>query len=169
MKDPASTGAAAAGLLAVALAGCGGEVVGQPQPSPAVSSLVSFDGCTALSQEQLQSLGLRPQGDPLDRAGEVGCSWLGDPFSMSITKDSDDGLAYYEQQAPRFTKYEENAVAGFPGAQIASTATGEECGQVIEVGGGSVVVGISYDPGHQGDPCADALRIAEMIAPKLPR
>lgn len=165
---------AASGLL---LAGCGGGAQGgSPAPaSPTPSALVNFDPCTALTPEELQANGVAPQGKPVDQGvGEVGCEFEGEEVLLTVLKAEQRDLAQWQENQSNFDEFELNQVGSHQGARgIAAGGTGQGvCNQLIEAGDGTVDVVITY-MSAQGleakDPCADAMKVAQQIEPKLPK
>jgi Protein of unknown function (DUF3558) len=164
-------GAVAAGLATLVLAGCAGPTVsGTPSPAsgPTSAAIESVLPCTLLTQQELQQQGQPVQGAPYDTAGETGCSFHGQDFGLDLGK-AKDGLNYFTKRAKQFVSLKENSVNGRSGVQIIISHTGRECTQVMAVGTGDVTVGISYNFGHQGDPCAKVMEIAQLIEPRLPK
>ncbi|WP_190823609.1 DUF3558 domain-containing protein [Saccharopolyspora pogona] len=175
--------AVAFGLFAVAgllLAGCGGGGGSSETTStsevPKSSSLASFDPCTVLTPDELRSFGVDTdmKKDADKGLGDVGCKFMGDPFVLGLTKSENDDLAAWEQRRSNFDKLESNTVAGRKGlVGITNGSTGKGvCRQILEAGSGSVTVQVTYtDPetGKAKDPCADTMKVAEAVAPKLPQ
>ncbi|MGH3977514.1 MAG: DUF3558 domain-containing protein [Pseudonocardiaceae bacterium] len=155
--------------------GCGQQVSGAPVPSGAAGggggALASVDLCMVLNDAELQSLGIRlDTREGTDVLGAVGCDWLGDPFSLALTRDTEETVDDFAARQQNFVSFRENEVAGRPGAQLQVAESGRECAQVMNAGSGSVLVGVraSSSRGPQLDWCAEARRIAEMIAPRVP-
>lgn len=163
-----------AGLL---LAGC--AAAGSDTPSseaePLVGpSLAGFDPCSALSQSDLQHVGVTQPGEQVDENGEVGCDFRGDDeFLLRLSKAETTGLAGWEQQRGGFSSFEPNTVGAREGISAVPADEPEFswCRQIIAVGEGSVSVEIKYnaDTGR-ADPetCAKALDIAQVLEPALP-
>ncbi|MGI8308636.1 DUF3558 domain-containing protein [Saccharopolyspora hattusasensis] len=166
---------ATAGLL---LAGCAGDGSPTMPTSEAATSsaLVSFDPCTVLTPEEMRSFGVdsEEKEDADQGIGDVGCQFMGDPFILGLTKAEKDDMASWESRRGNFDKLESNTVAGRKGLLgITSGSTGKGvCRQILEAGGATVTVQVTYtrpETGKTNDPCADALRVAEMVAPRLPK
>lgn len=171
-----------AGLVALVAAtlvttGCGSpSVPGQASPtgvststSTSASAVIdSVQPCTLLTPQELQQFGQPSPGTPHDAAGETGCEFGGQPFGMTLSK-ANDGLDYFTKHADKFVKVTKNPVNGRAGVQLLISTDGSECSQVMAVGTGYVVVGVVYNFGHTGDPCAKALEIAQVIEPRLPK
>ncbi|MGH3977512.1 MAG: DUF3558 domain-containing protein [Pseudonocardiaceae bacterium] len=163
-------------VAAMTLAGgCGQQVSGAPVPSGAAGggggALASVDMCTVFSDAELQSLGIRlDTREQDDIAGSIGCGWLGEPFTLSLARDVEETVDDFAARQQNFVSFHENEVAGRPGAQLQVAESGQECAQVMNAGSGSVLVGVraSSSRGPQLDWCAEARRIAEMIAPRVP-
>lgn len=180
MRRTRSTAVAVALAAGFLLAGCtGGTGGGETTPTSEEtksSALAGFDACTVLSPEELQSFGVDPNDkeDSDQGLGDVGCNYMGDPFILGLTKAEGDDLASWQQKKDNFDKLEPNTVAGRQGlVGITKGSTGKGvCRQILEAGSGSVTVQVAYkDPetGKTNDPCADATRVAETVAPKLPQ
>ncbi|GAB3676898.1 hypothetical protein GCM10027597_16920 [Saccharopolyspora tripterygii] len=164
---------AAGGLL---IAGCSGSgSSGAPAPEPTPDLLTSFDPCSVLSPEEIQSFGASPEGEPADQElGEAGCDFKGGDFNFGVLKAGDGNEAYWQGQRAQFDKFMPNQVgdrAGFSGISAGGAGQGV-CSQFIYVGKGSVIVDVTYRSDKvQGDEatCAKALEIAQVVEPKLPK
>jgi Protein of unknown function (DUF3558) len=160
---------AAAGLLA----GCGSEASGTP-PSPAVADASKVDMCTILTDAELTRLGIeldtRKQKDEL---GLTGCQWLGKSFTLSLKRDNETVASYKTRRdGPAFTTFSENTVNGRAGVRFSVDPDRTDCTQLID--GGSVSLWIAVAPafsldGPKINSCTEALRIAQMIEPRLPK
>lgn len=159
----------AVGLLA---AGCGSQVSGEPA-SPAVADAGRVDMCTILTDAELTALGIRPETRKQDDVlGVVGCGWVGKPFTLSLNRDKDNLAAYQTRRNdPAFVSFEENTVNGRAGVQLGVRRDRSQCAQFMDGGPVSLVVSVaaSSSLGPPIDPCAEALRIAQMIEPRLPK
>ncbi|MGH3886364.1 MAG: DUF3558 family protein [Pseudonocardiaceae bacterium] len=161
---------AAVGLLT---AGCGSPV-SVPPASPVVVDASRVDMCTVLTDRELSELGIkldtRKQENEL---GVVGCGWVGKPFTLSLERDKDTIAAYKARRDdPAFTSFAENTVNGRAGVQLGVRRDRTQCAQLID--GGPVSLVVSVAPAFSPDPpkidsCAEALRIAQMIEPRLPK
>lgn len=161
-----------AGLLAL-LAGCGTEVAGAPGAAPLPPQEV-VDSCSVLTERQLLDLGAFPESKfPVSELEARGCGWRGDPFTFSLTTDPGTVADYLERRDDAvFASMRANEVNGRPGAQFLLVAHGDEgCGQVVTAGSGGLVVDVSDSSGLAVpvDECAEALRIMQLIEPKLPK
>jgi hypothetical protein len=166
----------------VAISGCGEqEVAGIPAESGVAGSdasglpgaLESFDMCTVMSDQELQYLGLRlDTKEPDETLGAVGCVWLGDPYLLGLSRNPHETIAGFAERrdSPQFTTFKERSVADRDGVQIRTDSAGEGCSQLMAAGSGTVLVLVraSSSQGPPVDPCAEALRIAQMIEPRLP-
>jgi len=159
-----------AGLM---VGGCGTAVSGAPA-SPAVGDASSVDMCTILTDAELTELGVDlASRKKVDELGVVGCQWLGQPFTLRLERDEDTVADYVSRRDdPAFDSFRQNKVNGRAGVQLSVTKAGDQCDQQIDGGPVSLAVGVreafSREP-VQLDPCAEALRIAEMIEPRLPK
>lgn len=152
--------------LALFAAGCGGG-------SPAMTGSRQVDMCTILSGTELSQLGVVATSRiPVDRAGSVGCEWTGKPFILSLERDSQPLASYRARPRPAFISYMENTVSGRPGARFRVDRDGTECEQLMDGGPVSLVVSVAptaADNSQPIDSCTEALRIAELIEPRLPK
>lgn len=151
--------------------GCGAAASGTPAP-PAVGDASGVDMCTILDEPELRGLGIRVDTrEEFDRLGLIGCAWLGGPIRLRLERNEDTVAEYVERQDdPAFTSFRQNSVNGRTGAQFSVSDAGDQCVQLTDGGPVSLAVGVgtSSSQGPPVDPCADALRIAEMIEPRLP-
>ncbi len=161
---------AAAGLLAV---GCGSQVSEAPA-LPAVADASRVDMCAILTEAELTGLGIRPDTrKPFDKVGVVGCGWLGKPFTLRLERDEDTVAAYQTRRDdPAFTSFSDKRVNDRAGVQLSVERDRTDCAQLMD--GGPVSLTVAVAPAFSLDPpkidsCAAALRIAQMIEPRLPR
>jgi uncharacterized protein DUF3558 len=161
---------ATVGLLA---AGCAPPLPAGPRPAVADASKV--DMCTILTDAELSRLGIRlDTREPVDQVSSVGCEWLGRPFTLSLERDNETVASYRTRRlGPVFITFAENAVNGRAGVTFAVDRDGgTDCEQLMDGGSVSLVVHVAstFSPnGPQLDSCAAALRIAQLIEPRLPR
>jgi hypothetical protein len=160
-------------MLAVVAAGCGSQVSGAPAV-PAVADASRVDMCTILSDTQLTGLGIDLNSrKSVNRLGLVGCHWRGMPFTLDLERDRDTVAQYQARRHdPAFTSFADNTVNGRAGAYLSVDRARDDCTQLID--GGPVSLTVSVSPaglytGPKIDSCAEALRIAEMIEPRLPK
>lgn len=155
------------------LAGCGGGIAGTPKSPEGARPAV--DPCTVLADADLAQLGMRLETRrTVEELDALGCGWLGEPLSLTLTTNPDTVADYRARgDDPVFVTLEENQVNDRPGVQTQVDTTGEACTQVMGTGPGVLAVGVALSArasvdGLQVDPCAEALRIAELIEPRLP-
>lgn len=169
MKLGAAVVVAAAGLLA---GGCGWQVAGSPAP-PAVADASGVDMCTILSDGELSGLGIKlDTRQQVDELGVVGCQWVGKPFRMSLERDEDTVAVYVARRDdPAFVTFVENTVNGRAGAHLGVEGDGTDCAQLIDGGPVSLTVAVAPSSTLAApiDACAEALRIAQLIEPRLPK
>ncbi len=160
---------AAAGLL---VGGCGSPSSATPA-APGVGDASHVDMCTILTDAELSGMGIDPSTrQQVDELGVVGCQWVGEPIRLRLERDEDSVAEYVARRDdPAFNSFRENTVNGRAGVQLSVTSTGEQCDQQMDGGPVSLAVGVaaSSSLGPPIDPCAEALRIAEMIEPRLPK
>ncbi|MDQ2882506.1 MAG: DUF3558 domain-containing protein [Actinomycetota bacterium] len=155
---------AAVGVLGVACA-----------PQGAVADARTVDMCTILTDAELNRLGVRPDTrETLDQFGSVGCEWVGKPLRLSLERDKETVASYRSRQrGPAFITFAENEVNGRAGLTFAVDRDGgTDCEQLIDGGSVSLVVHVASTlspDGHPIDACPEALRIAQLIEPRLPK
>ncbi|MGQ0776633.1 MAG: DUF3558 domain-containing protein [Pseudonocardiales bacterium] len=168
-----SHGALAAVFAGLFLSGCGLAASDTPAP-PAVVDASGVDMCTILTDAELSTLGMeldtRKQSDVL---GLIGCHWLGDPLTLGLELNEETVVEYVARRDdPVFTSFRENTVNGRTGVQLSVDSDRADCVQMVD--GGSVSLRVAVSPAFSLEPrpvdsCAEALRIAEMIEPRLPQ
>jgi hypothetical protein len=161
---------AAVGMLAV---GCAARVPGAP-PSSAAADASKVDMCTVLTDAELSRLGIRPDTrKPVDQLGSVGCEWVGKPFALSLERDRETVASYRtRRRGPAFITFAENTVNGRAGVTFGVDLDGSDCEQLMDGGSVSLVVRVASPFSSDGpriDSCAEALRIAQLIEPRLPK
>ncbi|MGH3931764.1 MAG: DUF3558 family protein [Pseudonocardiaceae bacterium] len=131
-------GLAAVGLL---VGGCGSFAPGASAP-PAVGDASQVDMCTILTDAELSGLGIElDTRKPVDRLGEVGCGWVGEPFTLDLERGEDTVAEYAARRNDRaFVTFAENMVNGRAGVRFGVSKSGQDCAQLID-GGAGVVVG----------------------------
>ncbi|WP_229680381.1 DUF3558 family protein [Saccharopolyspora thermophila] len=177
MRMKRSLVAAAFAAVGMTSAACSGGQGNETPPTQQVPKdvLTSFDPCTVLSSQEIQSFGASPEGKPSDLGlGEVGCDFDGDEFDFGVLKASNHDEAYWQGQRTQFDEFTPNQVGGhqgFVGIELSGKGQGV-CTQVMYVGKGSVIVDINYRsdkiPSDEAT-CAKAMEIARLVEPKLPK
>ncbi|MCP2259083.1 Protein of unknown function (DUF3558) [Streptoalloteichus tenebrarius] len=185
MSDPRAR-AALAGLVGVTvlfLAACGGgSIPGQattPEGSASASDtsprggIDKVDPCKLLSASQLSTFGLQTTGKPDKLVSEPYCEYDGDPFSIRVITSPNRNLEKFKSAGQTYDRFEPNQVNGRPGAKIIVAGdTGHGgCVQLMDAGQGSARIQVNYKFGkYEGkDPCADAMAIAKLVEPNLPK
>ncbi len=166
-------GAMAAAVAAIGLlvGGCGSESAGAPA-APAVADASGVDMCTILTEAELAGLGIRlDTREPVDELGLIGCSWLGTRFKLSMERDEETVGAYLaRREGPQFVNFRENTVNDRAGVQFSVTRARPQCVQLLD--GGPVSLRVAVAEAGMGPPidaCAEVLRVAEMVEPRLPK
>jgi hypothetical protein len=154
-------------------AGCGTTGSGTPAVS-AVADASGVDMCTILTDVELSQLGIdldtRKQ---VNKLGVVGCQWVGKPFTLRLERDKDTVAAYQTRRRdPAFTSFTDDTVNGRSGLYLSVRRDRADCAQLMD--GGPVSLTVAVAPafslnGPKVDSCAEALRIAQMIEPRLPK
>jgi hypothetical protein len=170
-------GAVAVTIVGVLAAGCGAQTGAQtpaPPAPPAVANANGVDMCTILTDPELTALGARLDSrTSFNKAGVVGCRWQGKSFTLSLERDNATLVGYQaHRQDPKFFNFMDNTVNGRAGAHFGVDPRGSQCAQLVD--GGSVSLSVSVAaPANVSppsiDPCAEALRIAQMVEPRLPK
>jgi Protein of unknown function (DUF3558) len=159
----------AVGLFA---GGCGSQVPGIP-PSPTVVDASGVDMCTILTDAELTGLGIKlSTRKPVNELGEVGCRWVGKPFTLDLERGRDTVATYQARRNdPVFTSFADNTVSGRVGVHFSVGRDRTDCAQLIDGGPVALVVAVapSSSLGPPIDSCAEALRIAQLIEPRLPK
>lgn len=159
----------AVGLL---VGGCGSEVSDTPAP-PAVADASGVDMCIVLSDAELSELGIMlDTREQVDELGLIGCGWVGKPITLELNRNEDTVAEYAARRGdPAFVTFGENMVNGRAGVHFGVSSSGEDCVQLIDGGSVSlrVAVAASSSLGPPIDACAEALRIAQLIEPRLPK
>ena len=160
---------AAVGLL---VGGCGSSPSRAPAP-PEAGDASGVDMCTVLTDAELSKQGIdlstRKQVDEL---GVVGCQWVGQPIRLRLERNEDTIDEYAARRDdPVLKNLRENTVNDRAGVQLSVRRSGEQCVQLMDGGpvSLSVAVGTASSLGPPIDTCAEALQIAEMIEPRLPK
>jgi hypothetical protein len=130
--------------------------------------------CTILTDQELTSLGIELRSrKPVDRLGSVGCGWIGKPITLGLARDNETLTSYRARRhSPTFTSFVDNTVNGRAGAHLSVDRDRDDCTQLID--GGTVSLSVDVAPaftlnGSKIDSCSEALRIAQMIEPRLPK
>ena len=140
------------------------------RPDPA-GGLSGTDPCTLLAEDELVSYGVLLPGYPnASISAEPGCDFDGDPFGYSFAKNQQMTVDKYGSQ-DNWAKFDRRDLQGRKAASaIDSGSVGARiCSTMVDAGGGVVIVtaGELNDEGR--DECAESWRLAEVIAPRLPR
>ena len=143
-----------------------------PAP-PAVTDGSPVDMCTILSDRELAVLGITlGTRTPFDEVGVAGCYWLGKPFTLSLDRDNNTLASYQPRRRdPTFVSVADNTVNGRAGTQLVLDRDRSQCTQLMDGGPVSLTVSVAASStlGAPIDACAEALRIAQMIEPRLPK
>ncbi len=129
--------------------------------------------CTILTDAELTALDVRlDTRRRFNKVGVVGCRWLGKSFTLSLERDNDTLAGYQARRHdPKFVTFVDNTVNGRAGAHLSVDPHGSQCAQLIDGGSLSFSVSVAVPPLNSPplDPCAEALRIAQMMEPRLPK
>jgi len=147
-----------------------GDLEGSADRRPTV------DPCTLLTDAELAQLGMQPETRrTVQELDAIGCGWRGQPLGLTLTTNPDTIADYRERKDdPVFVTFTENQVNDRPGVQTRIATSGRQCAQAVGTGSGVLSVGVQLSSraavdGVQADPCAEALRIAELIEPRTPK
>jgi hypothetical protein len=157
------------GLFTVACASQGSP----PPAPPPVADASKIDMCTILTDRELTSLGAQPgTRKSFNNSGVIGCRWQGKSYTLSMER-ANSTLAGYRahRNDPGFINFADNTVNGRAGSHFGVDKSGSQCAQLMDGGSAAlaVSVAISRTASAPVDPCAEALRIAQMIEPRLPK
>lgn len=160
-------------VVVLLAAGCGSQEAGLAPTLP-VADASRVDMCTILTDQELSQLGIKLSSrKPVNRLGLIGCGWLGTPFTLDLEKDKDTVAQYQARRHdPAFTSFADNTVNGRRGAHLSVDRDRGDCTQLMDGGTVSLTVSVAQSglwTGPKIDSCAEALRIAQMIEPRLPK
>ncbi|MCA1227714.1 DUF3558 family protein [Saccharopolyspora sp. 6M] len=165
---------AALGGLLLALSGCAlnsrADETPAARPKPG-TGLADVDPCALLTDAELTSSGASVPGYPNDNISwEPGCDFDGDPFGYSVFKNQEMSVAKYETQA-EWARYEHRELQGRAAANAIGTGSTKArvCTTLFDAGGGVLIVTASELNDGGRDRCAESWRLAELIAPRVPR
>jgi hypothetical protein len=130
--------------------------------------------CTILTDNELAELGIKVSSRKQENLrSEVGCGWIGKPFTLDLARGKDTVAQYRaRREDPAFTSFADNTVNGRAGARLSVRSDRSDCTQLIDGGPVGLVVSVAQAGSYTGppiDPCAEAMRIAQMIEPRLPK
>ena len=146
-------------------------VAGAPAP-PAVGDASGVDMCTILTEAELAGLGIQlDTREPVDELGLIGCSWLGTRFTLSMERDEETVGEYLaRREGPQFVNFRENTVNDRAGVQFSVIRARPQCVQLLDGEPVSLRVAVAESGlGPPIDACAEVLRVAEMVEPRLPK
>jgi uncharacterized protein YceK len=158
------------GLL---VSGCGSQVSRASAP-PGAGDASRVDMCTILTDAELSQLGIRLDTRKQESVlSVVGCRWVGKPIRLRLERDKDTIAAYRARRHdPAFTSFVDNTVNGRAGVHLSVERDRTDCEQLMD--GGPVSLTVAVAPAFSLNPapidsCAEALRIAQLIEPRLPK
>ncbi len=166
--------AVSAGLLVLGTAGCtpGGTAGGNDAPPPKKNGLANVDVCGVLTADDLAPLGIEPKGEPDSVVpSEPGCEYNSNGKTITLSKNETKTVDQYGKDT-KFDKFEPVTVAGRRGASAISPGSAGTgfCGTLIDAGGGVIIVDAAAKSNVTGfDGCAESMKVAEKIAPRLPQ
>jgi hypothetical protein len=169
-----SSVAAVAGAMLVTVAGCGsGGLAGDEtneSPPPPNAGLAGIDPCTVLSQDDLTAFGLKGPGSPEKGiSSEPGCYFDGENIATILYKNQEKTVDAYGKQG-NWAQFNKVDVSGRSGASAIdrSATQARICSTLFDAGGGAIIIDVTDRPGNL-DECAESLKIAQAIAPRLPK
>ncbi|MDA3629268.1 DUF3558 family protein [Saccharopolyspora sp. WRP15-2] len=163
---------AGAAILSTASCGAGAPGNGDKDEEGSASGLAQVDPCTMVPTDVLASFGLRGPGDPdSNGASEPGCYFAGDPISGTFYKNQEMTVATYGDKPGIWERYDRKQVDGRAAASGVATGAGDTgvCTTLFDAGGGVIILTVSNKGEASIDSCAEGLKIAEKIAPGLPK
>lgn len=129
------------------------------------------DPCTLLSDAELSSLGLiLERKRAVSELDAEGCGWSGEVFGLSVTVNPESISGYLSRRDdPNFNFMNEIEVGGRPAIEF-NVSTDQQCAVRVDAGSGSIGVNVQDSSGldEPRDECADARRVMELVATKLP-
>ncbi|MEU2034941.1 DUF3558 domain-containing protein [Nocardia amamiensis] len=170
--------AVAAGLCAVlAVAGCGTDVSGQSQPSPAASltSAELYDPCT-LPSDAISAAGANPatkDDNPFltPREGWKGCSWKANGFTLAVFATTHP-IAEFRSNS-LFHDFKDVDVSGRKAVSylVGNKTPPDECDVTFETSRGVVQInaGRWIDSKSAVDVCSIAIQSASALSRWIPR
>ncbi|MEV5535521.1 DUF3558 domain-containing protein [Saccharopolyspora shandongensis] len=164
--------AACVGTAVLAIAACGGPAPDDsPDPTEKPQGLAEIDPCALLTPDELKSFGFEESGEPdSGTSSEPGCRFNGRPFRATFSKNQEKTVESYGKQ-DNWAKFDRAEVDGRPAASaIDKSATQARiCSALFNAGGGVIIIDVSEFRDQGLDECAEGLKIAEAIAPRMPR
>ncbi|MGI8311194.1 DUF3558 domain-containing protein [Saccharopolyspora hattusasensis] len=164
--------AACAGAALLAAAGCGGGAAKQkPEPTQEKQGLSQVDPCTMVPPEVLESFGLRGPGEPdSNTSSEPGCYFNGERIAGIFYKNQEKTVESYGRQ-DNWAKFDRAEVDGRPAASAIDKGSTQAriCSALFDAGGGVIILTVTEKRDQGLDECAEGLKIAEAIAPRMPR
>ncbi|MDA3627591.1 DUF3558 family protein [Saccharopolyspora oryzae] len=167
--------AAVAGASLLGLSACsgGGSSSGSeesPTSAAAGAGLASFDPCTFFEPGELTSWGLSTQSEDFSPVkSEPGCKWDGDQMGLALQKNAEESVASY-QQSGSWERYDKKTIGG-RSAAIANepgTVGQGSCTVLVDAGGGVAIYMVDGTRRDSVDACAEAEKIANQTASRLP-
>jgi Protein of unknown function (DUF3558) len=160
-------------VLALLATGCAVQSV-EPALPQTVGDASRVDMCTILTDDELTGLGIKLNSRKQNnRLGEIGCRWVGQPFTLDLERGQDTVAQYRARRNdPAFTSFVDNTVNGRAGAHLSVERDRSDCTQLIDGGPVGLVVSVAQSGLYTGPPidsCAEAMRVAQMIEPRLPK
>ncbi|QIZ36289.1 DUF3558 family protein [Saccharopolyspora sp. ASAGF58] len=159
-----------AGAAVLAITGCGGPTTKQ-DPAVQPQGLAAVDPCTLLTPDELKSFGFNSPGEPETTiSSEPGCSFSGRPLTVTFYKNQEKTVEAYSHQK-NWSKFDRLQIDG----RAAASATSESgkaariCSAMFDAGGGVILVDVSEFLDQGLDECAEAVKVAQVIAPRMPR
>jgi hypothetical protein len=159
--------------LVLLVVGCGSQM-SRPASSTVVADASRVDMCTILADAELTALSIEAKSrKPVNRLGLVGCKWQGKSFLLGLERDKETVASYKARRNdPTFTSFADNTVNDRVAAHLSVDRDRADCTQLMDGGPVSIVVNVAPAGLYAGpkiDSCAEALRIAQMIEPRLPK
>ncbi|MER7012388.1 DUF3558 domain-containing protein [Saccharopolyspora sp. NPDC000359] len=161
---------ASAALLAVA--GCSApSAEKEPAPDTQPQGLTAVDPCTLLTPEELAEFGFESPGEPdTGISSEPGCRFNGRPFRATFSKNQEKTVEALGKQ-DNWAKFDSLEIDGRPAASAVdkSATQARLCSAFFDAGDGVIIIDVSEFRDQGLDECAEAVKIAEAIAPRMPK
>ncbi|MGW1679972.1 DUF3558 family protein [Saccharopolyspora sp. NPDC002376] len=160
-------------LLGLSACSGGGSSSGSeesPTSATSGSGLESFDPCTFFKPDELTSWGVSTQSaDFTPVESEPGCEWVGEKMTVSLQKNVKETVSSYRESGS-WDSYDEQKFGGRNGAKaVESGATGQGgCTVLVDAGGGVAIYMVDGARRDSVDACAEAEKVANQTASRLP-
>lgn len=151
--------------------GGGEQTSAAPTTAASGSGLAGFDPCKFFKSDELTAFGVSTQSeDGTVVSFEPGCKWKGEKMILSLLKNSDETVASYETSGS-WDDYQKKSLDGRSAAvAVESGAAGQGgCTVLVDAGGGVAIYMVDGVMRDSVNACAEAEKIANQTASRLPK